>query len=357
MLSTLHRSGGLMDELVRSAREADANGGQTADGYRLINWCLWEVIERCPPSRECKGCPLADDCRGVARNAGGFFRIDDAIRIKARSSRAAWESEMLCKGPHRQYLVFEEFDASRHVGPVTYADKWPLYRCIDFGYASPLTCLWLQITPMGAVHVIQEYSKKRLPVAQHAAEILRRDPGPVEMTYVDPAGRQTESTSGRASTEILRAAGIPTACSSSRIADGLELIRAALAPAVGEPTLRIHPLCRTLIRSFESYHFPAPGQTGQAGHPRQRRPRPRHRRAAVLLCQQDAAGAGNEARPVLRRFPRGGRNHEGHEGHEGLGACVPWCPGAWEGVSRPGGIRAIACGLRGGETMKQASLV
>ena len=263
VLSTLHRSGGLMDELVRSAREAQSHGGTTTDGYHLINWCLWEVIEKCPPSRACKKCSLWEDCHGVARHATGFFRIDDAIRIKARSSRSSWESEMLCRGPQRQYAVFDEFDATKHVKPVEYVDSWPTFRAIDFGYASPLTCLWLQITPAGEVHVLQEYSHRRRPVAKHAAEILRLDPGDAEATYVDPAGRQRESTSGQAATDILHSLGIPTQCRGSAIVDGLELIRTALAPAVGPPSLYIHPHCRTLIHSFESYHYPPPG----AGEP------------------------------------------------------------------------------------------
>ena len=65
----------------------DSSGSAT--GYRLIQWCLWEVIERCDPARRCEECPLAADCRGVAREADGFFSIDDAIAIRSRSSRAA----------------------------------------------------------------------------------------------------------------------------------------------------------------------------------------------------------------------------------------------------------------------------
>jgi len=57
---------------------------------------------------------------------------------------------------------------------------------------------------------------------------------------IDPAGRQKESTSGAACTELLEAAGIPYTSRGSSISDGLELIRAALAPALGEPKLHIH---------------------------------------------------------------------------------------------------------------------
>ena len=268
VLSTLHRPGGLMQKLVEGAvpvgsgSPAPGRAGSGQTSYRLIRWCLWDVIERCSPARRCEDCPLADDCDGIARKAAGFYRIDDAIAAKARSSRAAWEAEMLCKGPHREFQVFGEFDLARHVRPLEYQRDWPTYRAIDFGYRNPLVCLWIQITPSGCVHVVDEYVRARLPLAQHAAEILKRTVGPVEMTYVDPAGRQREATSGAACTEMLAAADIPCAWRGSTISEGLELVRSALAPAVGEPTLAINPKCVKLIEAFQDYHYGEPGRSG-----------------------------------------------------------------------------------------------
>ncbi len=250
VLSTLHRPGGLMQDLVGDCSDPSGSGA-----FRLIRWCLWDVIERCGPERRCENCALADDCCGLAREANGYYPIDDAITAKARSSRAAWEAEMLCKGAHREFQVFAEFAPARHVRPVSWRADWPTYRAIDFGYRNPFVCLWVQVGPDGMVHVIDEYIRSQLPIAQHAEEILRRDPGPVVISYVDPAGRQRESTSGAACTELLGAAGIQCACRGSTIVEGLELIRAALAPASGEPTLRIAPNCRQLIQAFENYHY------------------------------------------------------------------------------------------------------
>jgi hypothetical protein len=268
VLSTLHRSGGLMHRLVSDAERLpspytppDEPRAVPTPGYAMVGWCLWDVIEPCPSWRSCDTCPLADDCRGIARRGEGFYPIDDAIAIKARSSRAAWDAEMLCKGPHRDWLVFPEFDAGQHVRRADYRPQWPLYRAIDFGYRSPMVCLWIQITPAGAVHVIDEYVRQRLPLAAHAQEILRRDPPGARpaMTYVDPAGRQKEATSGAACTELLRAAGIPSTCRASTIAEGLELVRSALSPAVGDAALAIDPSCKRLIEAFENYHYPPPG--------------------------------------------------------------------------------------------------
>jgi len=273
VLSTLHRPGGLMQELVEASRAQDAPAAAPsaapaggAAGYHLIQWCLWEVIERCPTWRRCDDCPLADDCRGRARRGEGFFRIDDAIAIQARSSRAAWETEMLCKGARREDLVFPEFDAAAHVEAAERRADWPLYRAIDFGYRSPLVCLWVQVSPGGRVHVLDEYVQAALPLPQHAAAIRAGGPAPaapVAATFVDPAGRQRESTSGAACTEMLAAEGIPCTWRRSNVAEGLELIRAALAPAAGPPSLSVHPRCKRLIRAFETYHWPPGSPTGR----------------------------------------------------------------------------------------------
>ncbi len=248
VLSTLHRPSGLMHQLVNQA----ASG---IGGYKLITWCLWDVIERCPPERKCAGCSLADDCGGVARKAEGFFSIDDAITIKNRSSRASWEAEMLCKGAQRDSLVFGEFDMSRHVRTFDWQADWPTYRAIDFGYRNPLVCLWIQVSPAGVVHVCDEYVRSCLSISKHAEEILSRDRMPVVATYVDPAGRQKESTSGAACTEMLASAGIGCTWRGSTIAEGIELIRSALDPADGPERLVIHARCKELTAAFGDYHY------------------------------------------------------------------------------------------------------
>jgi len=258
VLSTLHRPGGLMQKLVESAGRP---GDGRPHGYKLIRWCLWDVIERCGPNRECACCPLQEDCRQIARQGSGFFSIDDAISIKARSSRASWQGEMLCLGVARDQAVFGEFHRGKHVRKLKWQRDWPTYRAIDFGYRNPLVCLWIQLSPAGSVNVIGEYIQSLRPITQHAAEILKRDRGPVSMTYVDPAGRQHEATSGAACTELLAAAGIPCSSRRSTIAEGLELIRAALCPASGEPYLAIDPSCTGLVEAMEAYHYGQPGRS------------------------------------------------------------------------------------------------
>lgn len=57
-----------------------------------------EVLERCPAERSCEGCPLWEECRGVAKHScDGHLKIDDAISLKQRVSVDTWQSELLCR--------------------------------------------------------------------------------------------------------------------------------------------------------------------------------------------------------------------------------------------------------------------
>jgi hypothetical protein len=131
MISTMHRPYGLMHEAVQ---------GSESVSRPVFRWCLWEVIEKCR-DRSCSRCELNEDCQGRAKNAEGYFKIDDAISAMRRSSRAGWESEMLCIRPSRDNAVFGDFDVSRHVGVVGYDSGRALYRAIDFGFVNPFVCL------------------------------------------------------------------------------------------------------------------------------------------------------------------------------------------------------------------------
>ncbi|MHC5073823.1 MAG: hypothetical protein ACYTFE_03250, partial [Planctomycetota bacterium] len=104
-ISTMHRPYGLMNELVTEVANHNVP---------VFKWCVWEVIKKCQ-WRNCSQCPLWSDCGGAAKEANGYLKIDDCITMMRRSSRAGWETEMLCKRPSLENVVFDEFDPSLHV--------------------------------------------------------------------------------------------------------------------------------------------------------------------------------------------------------------------------------------------------
>jgi hypothetical protein len=317
VFSTMHRPFGPMAQLVdritqcgvrnaecgvkgkASAQQAAVvtphSALRTPHSPLLLTWCLWEVIEPCPADRSCSRCPLWEDCLGCARRADGYFPIDDAIAQKARASRAAWEAEMLCLRPRGEGLVFSEFAPSRHVSPVAYTPGLPLYRAIDFGYANPFVCLWVQVegdaphlaprehtgggtaagTPQPVrppvrrakdgdadlsrvqLRVIAEYVERERPITQHARALADRDPGPVLATYADPAGWQRSDVTGTGPCQELAALGLKVRTPRAGILEGVEMIRRLLKarPAGAGPGLVIDPSCRWLIRALQEYHW------------------------------------------------------------------------------------------------------
>ena len=104
--STMHRSNGLMDQIISEAPQR---------GFKIYHWCLLDILEKCPEWRKCEECYLEEDCEGRARNADGYYGIDLAITKKRQVSEETWQSEMLCRRPSTGGLIYKEFDLSIHV--------------------------------------------------------------------------------------------------------------------------------------------------------------------------------------------------------------------------------------------------
>jgi hypothetical protein len=254
MISTMHRPYGLMHEVVASA---------AGSGTPIFKWCVWETIEKCL-DRSCSQCPLSSDCRGRAKGAGGYLKIDDCISQMRRASRAGWEAEMLCMRPSRQNVVFDEFDPAVHIKAVDYDPNLPLYRALDFGFVNPFVCLWIQVDEAGIVRVIDEYVRSRATIDVHAAEIKSRTPVAEERvaaTFCDPAGKGVNDVTGTSAVRELRALGIVVRFKRSGILEGIELIRQAIRSGDGKSSLIISPRCPRLIEAMECYHYPDSAKT------------------------------------------------------------------------------------------------
>jgi hypothetical protein len=260
LISTMHRPYGLMHEVVTSAPKF---------GTPVFKWCVWETIEKCV-GRNCSQCPLSEDCRGRAKEANGYLKIDDCITQMRRTSRASWEAEMLCTRPSRQNVVFDEFDPAVHVQHIDYDPNLPLYRTLDFGFVNPFVCLWIQVDAAGVVHVIDEYVCSRATIDVHAVEIKNHTlvtEQQVTATFCDPAGKSVNDVTGTSAVRELRSFGIAVRFKRSGILEGIELIRRAIRSGDGKSSLIISPKCPRLIEAMECYHYPestnAPGELPQ----------------------------------------------------------------------------------------------
>ncbi len=250
-LSTLHMPHGLMSRIVDQAQAA---------GTRVLRWCLLDVLAPCPAERPCDGCALWDECQGRAKSrTAGFIAIDDAIRMKSRVSRETWECEMLCRRPSTRGRVFPGFDAQVHVREWEGAcDTMSL--AIDFGYANPFVALWVAARPDGAVHVVDEHVRSEWTLDQHIQEIDGRPWPRATRIFCDPAGAGRSAQTSASDVQVLRRAGYAVRHRASRIVEGIERVRRALRPAIGEPRLFIAPRCVKLIAALEAYRYPGAGE-------------------------------------------------------------------------------------------------
>jgi hypothetical protein len=253
LISTMHRPYGIMQ------REVAAAAGV---GVPVFKWCLFETIERCR-DRVCSQCPLWGDCRGRARDAGGYLKVDDCIAQMRRTSRAGWEAEMLCIKPSLENVVFTEFDPAVHVRAVDYDPNLPLYRSLDFGFVNPFVCLWIQVAADGGVRVIDEYVRSRATIDVHAEQVKTQTPCAEERvtaTFCDPAGAGHSDITGTSVARELRALGITARYRRSGILEGIELIRRAIRSGDGTNSLVISPRCPRLIEAMQCYHYPDSGR-------------------------------------------------------------------------------------------------
>ena len=250
--STWHRSDGPMSRLVEN---------HPKNGVSLHKWNIWEAIEHCPAERHdegrgCDSCPLEPACRGKARQysadesqpigiaaqAGGFYRIDDAIKAYRKVSERTWQAEFLCQRPSAEGAVYPEFDTTVHAcRPEDLPSDLKIYRAIDWGLGV-FVCLWLGQDSSGRVYVLDTYRAEQARLKQHADYILTHRLQRIAATYCDPAGRSRNDQTGRSNIDEFRRWGIPCSYATSpklrNVQNGIALVRAALAPADGEPKLR-----------------------------------------------------------------------------------------------------------------------
>jgi hypothetical protein len=253
-ISTMHRPYGLMQKIVSSALCLPSSVLRPP----VFKWCIWETIEKCT-DRNCSTCPLWGDCAGKAKHAAGYLKIDDCITQMRRASRTGWEAEMLCKKPNLENVVFDQFDYGLHVKPLDFDPNLPIYRSLDFGFANPFVCLWIQVDGNGVVRVIDEYVRSRATIDVHANELKQRTPGGesrVAATFCDPAGAGANDVTGTSAIRELRSLGIHVRYRRSGIAEGIELIRRAIRAGDGKTRLVISPRCPRLIEALTCYHYP-----------------------------------------------------------------------------------------------------
>lgn len=256
-LSTMHRPSGLMQRIVDESRGPRAT-------RRLFRWGVLDVLGDCRAHPACASessvCALGADCGGRARSrrAFGHLELDDVLTMRGRVSRATWDAEMLCQGPSRSDAVLPEFDPRIHVvGGAPWEGREARWiGGMDFGIRAPTVVVWGVEDVNGSLWIVDERVKTGLVLEQHARAIMHGPWPELAWVGVDPAGGARSLQTGRTDIAELRRLGLRVRSARSNVSEGLERIRARLAPADGMgPRVFIHERCTELIRSLGNYHF------------------------------------------------------------------------------------------------------
>lgn len=249
-LSTMHRAHGLMRDVVEQA---------SAGTRRLFKWGVVDVLERCEDRYACDGCALWIECQGSAKSAdraAGHLSIADALSLKGRVSMRTWDAEMRCERPKSDDAVLPEFDRDLHVREFVESEgelRWMLG--MDFGYRSPTVIVWGALNPDGVLHIVRERVASRCLLNEHIDAMLEDERRKPSWIGIDPAGWQGNAQTGLSDAQQIQRAGLTVRARRTTIRAGLDLLRARLRPATGEPTLFISPACPHLIESLERYHY------------------------------------------------------------------------------------------------------
>jgi hypothetical protein len=248
-LSTMHRSHGLMAELIDTRH--DRRGRLRR---KLFKWGLVDVLARCHARRACDACALREGCRGRAREGVGHIAIDDALQLRQRVDTTAWDAEMLCERPSLRDRVYPTFSRDTHVMPYSGgARRW--IAGMDFGFRRAAIVVGCLVAD-DVLWIVDELSDRDRDLDHHLGRLeSSRWPKP-QWIGADPAGHQRSSQTGISEVAALWRAGYSARTRRTRIKPGLSMVRRRLSSADGHVRLRIDPRCVELIRAMEQYHYP-----------------------------------------------------------------------------------------------------
>ena len=244
-------------------------------GFKVYQWCIWEVIEKCPDSRsgtlvvphtflpygerkpktikvfnKCLKCELVEVCQGKAKKSDGYYTIDDTIRKFKTLDRAKWDAQWECKKPGREGLVYDLFDENVHI-----LDSWifdpslPTYAGQDFGYTNPSHTIFAQVTPSEDIVIFDEIVKKQTPTP-HLVHIFFKPAHQkykIQGWYSDPRGNDEIAQ--------MKEAGLPAIAANSDVAAGIDTVRHFLMPPSKRAKLFIAKKCMYTIKDLNTYHY------------------------------------------------------------------------------------------------------
>ena len=132
--------------------------------FKVLTWDTFDVLERCDGSQcnRCREIIRPEDeksfyatCMCRAKEADGFYLLQDAQRKFVTLDANVWDSEWENKKPARSGLVYKEMPEERFL-PLYYDPSKRTFAGVDDGFVHPFCFLLMQSDTSDNVYVIKE---------------------------------------------------------------------------------------------------------------------------------------------------------------------------------------------------------
>lgn len=271
MTSTWHRLVGPMSQLIERGRSGE---------FPVFTYCMFEVLERCPPERsgpnleKCPACPLVSWChedrdldphgRPKAKRSRGHYTIDALIQKCKAVSPRVFASDYLCRGPRADGVWFAQFVEADNVSPdAEFNPELPVHIAIDSGVFTGAVFLQLRPDALPRVNIFADFLAEGQTAESCALSIRgmaeRLCGAARRQVSTDSAGGSRNPVGPTVIAEYQRCGLVGDGgllqwpkypgC----VTDGLGLIENLVRSADGGVRLTIHPRCNTLIAAMRSY--------------------------------------------------------------------------------------------------------
>lgn len=165
-----------------------------------------------------------------AEQTDGFYSVEDAASKFSSMTLETWRTQWTNEKPSREGLIYFMFDEVRHTAPTTW-HRWNEHFCgQDFGTSNPNVALLIEYDSIEEkYYVLAEDYTRRTAISQATEETYSEwvDDWNVENWICDPRGAGQILEMNRKFNDLGQDE-IAEAAPSTRIEDGIELIRGLL---------------------------------------------------------------------------------------------------------------------------------
>lgn len=249
MFSTNHNVSGQMDKAIANALDR---------GHSVFKYCIWECLESCR-DYECSTCPLEAICPGEQmKEADGYYKIEDFINKLHTLSWSMLNRDWLCIKTGLGDTVYEqEWNEDIHLVSVSLMDK-PVVLSLDWGGVDPFSAGVWQEAPRelgeGAwIRITELYMQSSEESTTNARFIARAKTMPWWSKVKEVIPDNSRPDLIQEWREALPDHVKFTVEDKKTIDEGVECVKAALAPVLGPPKIYVNRICMHFRQEISMY--------------------------------------------------------------------------------------------------------